>query len=115
VEQGRVIGLNLAGYQTRYEGGERMNSLKHLGLPIMAVGLKEGDEILQDKRNGNLRTIYLKENRMVGFQLVGDIHAAGILRTLMIQGSDVRPLKPHLLDSNFGQGAMVSQALASFA
>jgi nitrite reductase (NADH) large subunit len=115
VEQGRVVGLNLAGYQTRYEGGERMNSLKHLGLPIMAVGLKEGDEILQDKRNGNLRTIYLKENRMVGFQLVGDIHAAGILRTLMIQGSDVRPLKPHLLDSNFGQGAMVSQALASFA
>ena len=82
VEQGRIVGLNLAGYETQYEGGERMNSLKHLGLPIMAVGLKEGDEILQDKRNGNLRTIYIKENRLVGFQLVGDIRAAGVLRTI---------------------------------
>jgi nitrite reductase (NADH) large subunit len=111
VEQGRVVGLNLVGYETRYEGGERMNSLKHLGLPIMAVGLKEGDEVLQDKRNGILRTIYLRGNRVVGFQLVGDIHAAGILRTLILQGSDVRPFKHHLLEPNFSQGSMVWQSM----
>ncbi len=115
VEQGRVVGLNLAGYDVCYEGGERMNSLKHLGLPIMAVGLKEGDEILQAKRNGNLRTIYLKDNRLAGCQLVGDIRAAGILHALMIQGSDVRPLKPHLLDPNFGQGMLIWQAIAPYA
>jgi NAD(P)H-nitrite reductase large subunit len=115
VEQGRVVGLNILGHDVRYEGAERMNSLKHLGLPIMAVGLKEGDEILQEKRNGSLRTIYLKDNRLMGFQLVGDIRAAGILHTLMIQQSDVRPIKHHLLDSNFGQGMIVSQAIASFA
>jgi len=114
IEQGHVVGLNLAGYETPYEGGERMNSLKHLGLPIIAVGLKEGDEILQDKRNGNLRTIYLKENRLVGFQLTGDIRAAGVLRTLMIQGTDVRALKGHLLDPNFGQGVMVWQSIANY-
>jgi len=115
VEQGRVVGLNLAGYDVRYEGGDRMNSLKHLGLPIMAVGLKEGDEKVQGKQNGDLRTIYLKENRLVGFQLVGDIRAAGIMRTLIMQGSDVRPLKHHLLDPNFGQGMMVWQAIAPYA
>ena len=114
VEQGRVVGLNLAGYDVRYEGADRMNSLKHLGLPIMAVGLKEGDEVLQDKRNGSLRTIYLKDNHLVGYQLVGDIRAAGILRTLMIQGCDVRPLKHHLLDPNFGEGMMIGQAVAPF-
>ena len=114
IEQGRILGLNLAGYETQYEGGERMNSLKHLGLPIMAVGLKEGDEILQDKRNGNLRTIYIKKNRLVGFQLAGDIRAAGVLRTLMIQATDIRPLKGHLLDPNFGQGMMVWQAMANY-
>jgi len=113
VEQGRVVGLNLVGYETQYEGGERMNSLKHLGLPIMAVGLKAGDEILQDKRNGNLRTIYLKENRLVGFQLAGDIRGAGVFRTLMLQGTDVRPLKGHLLDPNFGQGFMVWKSIAN--
>jgi NAD(P)H-nitrite reductase large subunit len=112
VEQGRVVGLNLVGYDIRYEGGERMNSLKHLGLPIMVVGLKDGDEVLQDKRHGNLRTIYLKENRLVGFQLAGDIRAAGILRTLIIQGSDIRPLKHRLLDPSFGQGTIIWQAIA---
>jgi NAD(P)H-nitrite reductase large subunit len=112
IEQGRVVGLNLAGYQTPYEGAERMNSLKHLGLPIMAVGLKEGDEILQDKRNGNLRTIYIKENRLIGFQLAGDIRAAGILRALMLKGGDIRSIKDHLLDQNFGNGTVVWQALA---
>lgn len=114
VEQGRVVGLNLVGYETHYTGGERMNSLKHLGLPIMAVGLKEGDETLQDRRNGNLRTVYLNENHLVGFQLAGDIRAAGILRTLMLQGSDIRPLKHHLLDPNFGQGMMVWQAVTPY-
>jgi len=111
VEQGNIVGLNLAGYDTTYAGADRMNSLKHLGLPIMAVGLKDGDEVLQENWNGNLRTIYLKENRLVGFQLAGDIHSAGVLRTLMIQGSDVRPLKQHLLDPNFGQGTMIWRAM----
>jgi NAD(P)H-nitrite reductase large subunit len=115
IEQGRVVGLNLAGYETQYEGGERMNSLKHLGIPIMAVGLKEGDEILQEKRGGSLRTIYLKDNRLVGFQLAGNIRSAGVLRTLMIQESDVRPIKHRLLDPGFGQGAMVWQAIAPYA
>jgi len=115
VEQGRVVGLNILGYDVHYEGGERMNSLKHLGLPIMAVGLKEGDEVLQEKQNGTLRTIYLRDNRLMGFQLAGDIRAAGILRTLMIQQSDVRPIKHHLLDPTFGQGMMVWQAVAPYA
>ena len=92
-----------------------MNCLKHLGLPIMAVGLKVGDEMLQAKHNGSLRTIYLKDNRLAGYQLVGDIRAAGILHALMIQGSDVRSLKPHLLDPNFGQGMLVWQAIAPYA
>jgi len=113
VEQGNIVGLNLAGYDTTYAGADRMNSLKHLGLPIMAVGLKDGDEVLQERRNGNLRTIYLKENRLVGFQLAGDIHSAGVLRTLMIQGSDIRPIKHHLLDPNFGQGTMIWRAMGN--
>jgi len=114
VEQGKVVGLNLVGYDTVYPGGERMNSLKHLGLQIMAVGLKEGDEILQEKSEGYLRTIYIKENHLVGFQLAGDIRGAGILRALMNKGSDIRPIKDRLLDPNFGQGAMVWRAIEAF-
>jgi NADPH-dependent 2,4-dienoyl-CoA reductase/sulfur reductase-like enzyme len=111
VEQGRVVGLNLAGIETVYEGADRMNSLKHLGLPIMAVGLKSGDEVMQARQ----RTIYLKDDRVVGFQLVGDINAAGILRALMNRRENIRPYKERLLNPNFGQGMLAWEAIAPYA
>lgn len=113
VEQGRVVGMNLAGYPTIYEGADKMNSLKHLGLPVMAVGEKEGDTVLRERWNGSLRTIYLREHRVVGFQLTGDIRAAGVIRTLLMQGSDVRRLEKYLLDPNFGQGMAAWSSLVA--
>jgi NAD(P)H-nitrite reductase large subunit len=115
IEQGRVVGLNLAGYPTDYEGAERMNSLKHLGLPIIAAGLKDGDEVLQDKKNGCLRTLYLRQDRLVGYQLAGDIRSAGILRSLMLQGAALGSLKQHLLEANFGEGMIAWHAMQAFA
>ena len=111
VDQGRVVGLNLAGFDTRYEGAERMNSLKHLDLPIMAVGLKDGDEILSAKSNSSQRRIYLQDGHVVGYQLVGDIHAAGALRTLMTRGENVARFKDRLLERNFGQADLTWRAI----
>lgn len=106
VAQGQIVGLNLLGYDVPYEGADRMNSLKHLGLPIVAVGLKEGDEVLHYECGNKLRTLYLQDNRLVGFQLAGDIRAAGVLRALVIQGQDVQPIKDQLLEPVFGQGVI---------
>jgi NADPH-dependent 2,4-dienoyl-CoA reductase/sulfur reductase-like enzyme len=115
VEQGRVVGLNLAGYPVEYEGAERMNSLKHLGLPIMAAGEKQGDCILREQRDSNLRTIYLRDNRVVGFQLAGDIRAAGVLHAVMTQKSDISRLEAHLLDPNFGEGMLAWSAITAYS
>jgi NADPH-dependent 2,4-dienoyl-CoA reductase/sulfur reductase-like enzyme len=115
VQQGQVVGMNLAGYQVEYEGAERMNSLKHLGLPIVAAGEKEGDTILRKQWDQTLRTIYLRENRLVGFQLVGDIRAAGVLHALMNQKSDVSHLQSRLLDANFGEGMVAWKAIAAYS
>jgi nitrite reductase (NADH) large subunit len=115
VEQGRVVGLNLARIETTYEGADRMNSLKHLGLPIMAVGLKSGGEILQTKQNGHMRSIYLNDNCVVGFQLIGDINAAGVLRALMIRKENIKQYKDRLLNPNFGQGMLVWEAITPYA
>src|SRR4030042_2272182 len=114
IEQGRVVGMNMAGFPVEYEGAERMNSLKHLGLPIMAAGEKQGDHILREGHKRNRRTIYLQENHLVGFQLVGDIRAAGILHTLMTQKSDVSRIQPHLLDPNFGEGMLAWSAISAY-
>jgi nitrite reductase (NADH) large subunit len=113
--QGQVAGMNLAGYPVMYEGAERMNSLKHLGLPIMAAGEKQGDRILRDQHANSLRTIYLRENRLVGFQLVGDIKSAGVLHALMTQKSDVSRLESHLLDPNFGEGMLAWSAITPYS
>jgi nitrite reductase (NADH) large subunit len=115
VQQGQVAGMNLAGYEVEYEGAERMNSLKHLGLPIVAAGEKEGDTILREQWDNTLRTIYLRENRLVGFQLVGDIRAAGVLHALMNQKSDISHLQSHLLEANFGEGMVAWKAITAYS
>ena len=115
LEQGRVAGTNLAGYPAMYEGAERMNSLKHLGLPIIAAGVKNGDRILREQHDNCLRTIYLQESRLVGFQLVGDIKAAGVLHALMAQKSDISRLESYLLDPNFGEGMVAWSAITAYA
>lgn len=109
VEQGRIVAHNLLGWDERYEGADSMNSLKHLGLPVMAVGQMEGEE-LRTRRNGTLRKIYLKDNRIVGFRLTGDVGSAGIYLSLMNRQEDVGPFKDRLLEPGFGMGFMENLA-----
>jgi NAD(P)H-nitrite reductase large subunit len=109
VAQGEIVALNLLDYDVAYEGADSMNSLKHLGLPIMAAGHMEGEE-LRARKNGTLRKIYLKEDRIVGFRLAGDVSSAGIYRSLMDRAEDVSAFKDRLLDPGFGMGHIESLA-----
>lgn len=108
VAQGQVVAFNLLGWDVRYEGAEIMNSLKHLGLPVMAVGAQSGAETLRLRRGAMLRQIFLEDGRVVGFRLVGDTRQAGLLRSLMLRCADVRPLRQALLDPRFGVGVFVT-------
>jgi NADPH-dependent 2,4-dienoyl-CoA reductase/sulfur reductase-like enzyme len=112
VAQGIAVGLNLAGFDVLTEGTDRMNSLKHLGVPVVVAGLKDGDETLRRQRDGSMRLLFLQENRLVGFQMVGDISPAGVLRSLMNRRLDVRPFKDQLLDPTFGQGKVAWGAIS---
>jgi len=110
VAQGRVVAYNLLGWVVSYEGADSMNSLKHLGLPLIAVGQVEGEE-LRVKQGDNLRKLYLRDNRIIGFRLVGDVSAAGIYRTLMNTRVDVSSFKHRLLEPGFGMGYVEGLAL----
>lgn len=110
VAQGEVAAYNLLGYETVYEGAESMNSLKHLGIPVMAVGASSGDEVLSWRRGDTLRKIFLTEGRIVGFRLAGDIRAAGVYRSLMLRREDVTRFKAALPDPRFGVGQIVVPA-----
>jgi nitrite reductase (NADH) large subunit len=115
VEQGQVAGMNMAGYPVEYEGAQRMNSLKHLGLPIVAAGEKQGERVLQERHGTQLCTIYLKGSHVVGFQLAGDIKNAGVYHTLMMQKYDVSGMETQLLDPNFGEGMLTWKAIGAYA
>ncbi len=112
VAQGKIVAYNLLGWDTAYEGADNMNSLKHLGLPVMAVGLMEGEE-LRVRENGILRKVFLQDDRIVGFRLAGDISSAGIYLSLMNRGENIAAFKTRLLEPGFGMGYVTQMAESS--
>ncbi len=99
--QGEVVAHDMLGFSTNYAGAETMNSMKHLGLPIMAVGAARGSETLRWRKGDKLRKIFLHDGRIVGFRLAGDTRGAGTYRALMLRRTDVRGFGEDLLDPRF--------------
>jgi NAD(P)H-nitrite reductase large subunit len=112
VTQAPIAAATLLGREVRYGGAEAMNSLKHLGVPIVAMGtIDEPDEVLRWQRDGNLRAVYLRDGRVVGAQLAGDIRAAGVYRSLMMRREQVGQYGQRLVEPGFGMADVVSDAL----
>jgi nitrite reductase (NADH) large subunit len=111
VEQGRVVAANVLGRATRYAGAESMNSLKHLGLPVMAVGAAQGETELRWRAGDRLRKIFLDGGRIVGFRFAGEIGGGGIIRSLMLRGDDVRRFGRRLVEPGFGEASLVLPAI----
>jgi len=98
-EQGRVAGLNMAGEKAKYEGSFRMNSLDFYGLPVISMGITRidgnGFQQFQKKTENTYRKLVLRDGRIVGAILVGQVQKAGILATLLkkrVNVSDIIPL-----------------------
>ncbi len=93
-----------------------MNSLKHLGVPIVAIGsTDEPDEILRHRTDTSLRSVYLRDGRIVGAQLAGDISGIGSYRSLMHRRVDVREFGHRLVEPRFGPAVAVYNALPRVA
>ncbi len=112
VAQGPLAAANLLGGDLVYAGAEAMNSLKHLGVPIVAMGTIDApDEVLRWESEGALRSVYLRDGTIVGAQLAGDIRAAGVYRSLMLRRADVGRFGRRLVEPRFGMGEVVWDAL----
>jgi NAD(P)H-nitrite reductase large subunit len=108
VAQGKVVAERILGFDVSYAGAESMNSLKHLGLPLIAAGAVKGDRELRTSRHGILRKIILEEDRIVGFRLAGDLRGAGFYRSLMLRKADVSRYGRELLEPTFGVNRLVA-------
>ncbi|WP_405226311.1 NAD(P)/FAD-dependent oxidoreductase [Lentisalinibacter sediminis] len=101
INQGRVVAEQLMGLETLYEGAETMNSLRHLGVPVMAVGELTGDGEAVLSTADSVRRIVLRDGCIVGFRLAGDIRGAGVYRSLMLRRIDVGAYGEGLADPAF--------------
>ena len=129
VIQGKIAGLNMAGKNierseipeapapvgrgftprsgVKYDGSLAMNSIEFFGLPTISYGITkpkgEGYEFIVRKNEikKNYKKLVLKDNKIIGFVLVGDVDNAGVYGSLLKKKIDVLSIKTGLLENNF--------------
>jgi NADPH-dependent 2,4-dienoyl-CoA reductase/sulfur reductase-like enzyme len=89
-KQGRIAGLNMAGYEQRYEGGLRETITSIFGLVLVAIGLVHApknnvvEEIsFVELQRKTYRKVLVAGDRMVGAVLLGKIEDAGIIKNFI--------------------------------
>jgi len=108
--QGYIAGCNMAGIDKTYEGAFPMNSIDICGVPTISVGLtdprtdQERYEIMDQYDRDTLayKKLVVRNHRLVGAILVGNIDRAGIYTGLIRDQVDVSQFQRHLLAGNFG-------------
>ena len=109
--QGAIAGAHIVGVPRGDEGGVAMNTVEVCGVPAISIGNgnmegdpSEGYEVLVELRMSEHRykRLVLKDNRLVGAILVGNISRAGIYTGLIRNRLDVSACRRSLLSEHFG-------------
>jgi len=115
VEEGRVAAENALGKDTVLRARTSMNSLRIEDLAMITCGLTgareevEGAEVTTVKGPGkwDSKRFILKDNRLVGFALVGDVAHAGVLTSLITKEVDVGKVKKELFSGKYDFSTML--------
>ncbi len=105
--QGKYAGMNMAGKEVPYPGGNSMNAVEFFGLPVLSAGVvnpPDGDYevITRQGGDGDYRKAVLHGDVLVGMLVAGNIERAGILTSLIQERANVRRVKNFLLEEGFG-------------
>ncbi len=81
--QGRAAGISMAGGEEPFNQAMPMNSIGFFDLHIITAGSYIGDkDIVLDDEN-NYKVLFTKDNKLVGFIMIGDVQRAGIYTSLI--------------------------------
>lgn len=86
--QGEVAGRNMAGREFRYVNAIPMNAIGFFGLHIISAGSYDGEEYVEETENTYKKLIF-RENRLVGYILMGDVKRAGIYTSMIKERIDL--------------------------
>jgi len=85
--QGHTAGINMAGGNAVFDKAIPMNSIGLFGLHAMTAGSYFGDEdgceCYEEKTEGKLKRLFVKDGFLKGFILIGETERAGIYTSLI--------------------------------
>ena len=94
--QGFCAGENMAGKPSIFDNAIPMNSIGFFGIHIMTAGSRptkeEGAEVFEETTEDTLKKLFVKDNRLVGFILIGRTEAAGIYTDMIRSKTDIRDI-----------------------
>ncbi len=111
IKQGIVAGANMAGKKRKYSGGFFMNSVEILGTPSISLGITNmeeekasGIEIIREfkPQENRYKKIVIRDNKIIGVIMVGNIERAGIYAGLIWNEIDLTGVKENILKEDFG-------------
>lgn len=111
VRQGSVAGINMAGGNKKYSGGFFMNSVEILGIPSISMGLtnigdkeEKGIKVIKDFNpdKNTYKKVVIRNDRIVGVILIGNIERAGIYAGLIENKIDISSVKENISREDFG-------------
>ena len=94
--QGECAGINMAGGNQSYDKAIPMNSIGFFGLHLMTAGSCGGEAYLE-KNGGNYKKLFVRENRLTGYILIGDVARAGIYTSLIREQTPLSALDFELI------------------
>lgn len=97
-EQGAVAGASMAGHDVKYEGTVPANTLKVVGIDLMAAGDIDAEGQLEslvstDEAKKTYRKVVLKDNIVVGAILLGDLRGSKEIQQAIKMKKDFASLK----------------------
>ena len=94
--QGHAAGVNMAGGSEAFDKAIPMNSIGFFGLHTMTAGTYEG-ELYEEKTESSIKRLYVKDDLLKGFILIGCDERAGIYTSMIREKTPVSSVNFELL------------------
>ena len=89
---GYTAGVNMAGGTASFDNAAPMNSIGFWGLHVMTAGTYADDgnaQMIEEKTENTLKRFFIKDNRLIGFILIGEVKSAGLYTNLLRNQTDL--------------------------
>ena len=106
MEQGRAAGSNMAGKETLYLGTVPSNTLKVVGIDLVAAGEIDGDGKMEERASRDeggkiYRKFVISGNVLIGAILFGDIRGSKEVQDAIKGKKDISALKDEICKPDF--------------